>query len=159
MESKLFGSPALEGVQAQYVCVPIAGGTLFNLSDPSLKDKYANVSSISDSSDLFLGDILPTGLFASLQALNHPKVLPVILGTPWPNHFVGAIPSDALQPDDRVLTFAIIGLDPVGICALIALLDQLAERQLRYRIVGVDLLDSRREKMMSIYKMVSEAEG
>ncbi|KAF9009296.1 alcohol dehydrogenase [Hymenopellis radicata] len=158
LESKLFGSPALEGAQAQYVRVPRAGGTLFNLSDPSLQDKYANLSSISDSSLLFLGDILPTGLFAALQALHHPKVLPAVLGTPWPNHFVGASPS-TLLPDDRVLTIAIVGLGPVGICALVALLDQLAKKQLRYRIIGVDLLESRREKMMSIYKMVSEAEG
>ncbi|KAF9027519.1 GroES-like protein [Hymenopellis radicata] len=127
LESKLFGSP-------QYVRIPKAGGTLFNLSDPALKEKYANFSSISDSSLLFLGDILPTGLFAAVQALHHPKLLPAILGTPWPDHLVG-----------RIL--------------LIALLDQLAKKQLRYRIVGIDLVQSRREKMTSIYEMVNKAEN
>ncbi len=159
LQSKLFGSPSLEGAQAQYVRVPMAGGTLFNLSDPALEEKYANLSSITDSSLLFLGDILPTGLFAAVQALHHPKLLPAILGTPWPDHLVEANPSSAIQSDDTILTFAVIGLGPVGVCTVIALLDQLAKKQLRYRIVGIDLLQSRREKMTSIYEMVNRAEN
>jgi hypothetical protein len=35
-------------------------------------------------------------------------------------------------------------------CACVSLLDMLAARQLPYRIVGVDLLEARREKMKAI---------
>jgi hypothetical protein len=78
---------------------------------------------IADSALLLLGDILPTGAFAALQALQHPKILPILTNKPYP-----ALNSDiyesttglSLQPasmkeDDRLLTVAIIGLGPVGL--------------------------------------------
>ena len=77
---------------------------------------------MADSSLLLLADIVPTGVFGALQVLNHPKVLPVTTGKPWP-HSYGTLETgttnldkDAtLLPADRVLTFAILGLGPVGV--------------------------------------------
>lgn len=106
-----------------------------------------------------LADILPTGVFATLQALNHPKVAPVLTGKPWPLCFNQ---SDAngnevvFTAEDKVLTVAIIGLGPVGICATISMLDALAARQLPFRIVAIDLLEARREKMKAVYATIDE---
>jgi hypothetical protein len=54
-----------------------------------------------------------------LQALNHPKVLPVVTGRPWPFSFgtsePGPVTGDApFQPQDFMLTLAVVGLGPVG---------------------------------------------
>ncbi|KAF9266609.1 alcohol dehydrogenase [Marasmius fiardii PR-910] len=133
----LLGCPALDGEQAQYLRVPNAGGTLYNLSDPrSWSNLLPDVnvahalSTISDSSLLFIGDILPTGLFATIQALNHPKLAPVLTGISWPPR-QNASPI-TIPADDRTLTFAVVGLGPVGICASA----------------------SRREKMEKIYSQI-----
>jgi hypothetical protein len=72
-----------------------------------------------DCSLLLLADILPTGVFAALQALKHPKLLPTTTGEPYPFCLLpeqsrGAANS-LLQAEDRLLTFAIVGLGPVGI--------------------------------------------
>ncbi|KAF7346040.1 alcohol dehydrogenase [Mycena sanguinolenta] len=161
----LFGSPALEGGQAQYVRVPKAGGTLFNLSDPKSwhstlppEMKHKALEGIADSSLLMLADILPTGVFAALQALNHPKVLPAISGKPWPfSFFPGDDKSVTVPAEDRVLTFAIIGLGPVGLCACVSLLDMLSTQQLPFRIVAIDPVESRREKAMAVYAKIDQA--
>lgn len=164
----LFGSPALEGGQAQYVRVPKAGGTLFNLSDPSTfsstlpeGEKRLVLKNIADSSLLLLADILPTGVFAALQALNHPKVLPVITGRPYPLSFFppGNIDLSStlapLEESDKILTLAVIGLGPVGVCASVSLLDMLATKNLPFRVVAVDPLQSRRDKMEAVYSKIS----
>jgi threonine dehydrogenase-like Zn-dependent dehydrogenase len=164
-EGALFGSPALEGGQAQYVRVPKAGGTLFNLTDPkswsstaSNQDKEMVLTGIADTSLLMLADILPTGVFAALQALNHPKVLPVVTGRPWPLSFFpnegGSVAN--LKLEDRVLTFAIIGLGPVGVCACVSLLDMLAMQNLPFRVVAIDPLEARREKMEAVIAAIDE---
>jgi len=126
-QGALFGSPALEGGQAQYVRVPKAGGTLFNIANPKSwssslpeNEKEKALAKIADSSLLLLADILPTGVFAALQALNHPKVLPMVTGRPWPYSYItsGVIPTGveaAFQPEDSMLTLAVIGLGPVGV--------------------------------------------
>ncbi|KAJ7725373.1 chaperonin 10-like protein [Mycena metata] len=160
----LFGSPALEGGQAQYVRVPKAGGTLFNLSDakswPSELPhdvKAKALAGIADSSLLMLADILPTGVFAAVQAMNHPKVLPALTGRPWPASF---FPGDAIStvlPEDRLLTFAIIGLGPVGLCACVSLLDMLSSQSLPFQIVAIDPVESRREKAMAVYAKIDQA--
>ncbi|KAJ7600458.1 chaperonin 10-like protein [Mycena floridula] len=153
----LFGSPALEGGQAQYIRVPKAGGTLFNLSNPSTFGKSITIDKIADSSLLLLADILPTGVFAAIQALNHPKVLPVITGLPWPSSFFPNSEfneATPLQDTDRILTLALLGLGPVGICASISLLDMLCTKQIPFRIVAIDPLASRREKMQAIYEAI-----
>lgn len=167
-EGFLFGSPALDGGQAQYVRVPKAGGTLFNLSNPSTwssalstEAKHKALSSIADSSLLMLADILPTGVFAALQAINHPKVAPVITGRPWPLCFsTDSGPGNEVEftESDRILTVAIIGLGPVGVCATVSMLDVLATRKIPFRIVAVDPNESRREKMKALYDII-DAEG
>ena len=148
--------------------VPKAGGTLFNLSNPttwttslSALEKEKALAGLPDSSLLMLADILPTGVFAALQAINHPKVLPVVTGCPWPQCLTQATTNtdhgdevSLMTPEDRILTFAIIGLGPVGICAAISLLDVLATRKLPFRIVAVDPIESRREKMKVVYSAI-----
>ncbi|KAF4617569.1 hypothetical protein D9613_005892 [Agrocybe pediades] len=163
----LFGSPALEGGQAQYVRVPTAGGTLYNLSDSSTwssalpkEVKEQALTGLSDSSLLMLADILPTGVFAATQAINHPKVAPVITGRPWPLCFneAGTIDTGnevSFTDEDKILTVAIVGLGPVGVCAAISLLDTLATRNIPFRIVAIDPLESRREKMKVVYDTLS----
>ncbi|KIK59359.1 hypothetical protein GYMLUDRAFT_44710 [Collybiopsis luxurians FD-317 M1] len=180
----LFGSPKLDGGQAQYVRVPKAGGTLYNLSSPASwssalstsstnLDVSALLSKIADSSLLLLSDILPTGVFAATQLLSHPKMQPMLKGLTWPASLISdpnqshvAAPSDTspntstLTADDRMLTIAIIGLGPVGICASVALLDALAQRGLPYRIIAIDLNESRREKAKKVYAAIgSDGKG
>jgi threonine dehydrogenase-like Zn-dependent dehydrogenase len=162
----LFGSPLLEGGQAQFVRVPKAGGTLYNLSDPqawslSVSDKnaVAAISSIADSSLLLLSDILPTGVFAALQTLNHPKVQPMLTGKAWPNSCLQMtshmpLAQDPLLPEDRILNLAIVGSGPVGICAAVSLLDMLARNDLEFRIVAIDPNESRRQKMLAVYNVI-----
>jgi threonine dehydrogenase-like Zn-dependent dehydrogenase len=74
-------------------------------------------------------------------------------------NLVPEIPDDSLgltelTDSDKVLTIAIIGLGPVGVCAAVSLLDMLATRKLSYRIVGIDPIDSRRSKMQAIYDKI-----
>lgn len=105
-----------------------------------------------------LADILPTGVFAAQQAINHPKVAPVVTGKPWPLCFSQAdlAPGNevSLTLEDRILTIAIIGLGPVGVCATIAMLDVVTTRQLPFRIIAIDRNESRREKMKAIYAAI-----
>lgn len=99
-QSLLFGSPRLDGGQAEYVRVPLAETTLLNLKDtPRLKDERIL---------LFLGDVLPTGMYAVVNALEG-------------------------IPRDQHVDLAIVGCGPVGICAIIAarhLLKDFASSQL-----------------------------
>ncbi len=112
---KLFGeSPVLDGGQAQYVLVPNAGATLFNLSDPNTWPNRT-VTNVSESSLLVLADILPTGSFAALQCLSHPKVQAVLTGNPWPSclQLPSGPPAQVANSAprtqaDRMLTLAII---------------------------------------------------
>jgi hypothetical protein len=103
-----------------------------------------------------LADILPTGVFAALQAINHPKVLPVVTGRPWPQCLSGSTEGNefTLTLEDRILILAIIGLGPVGICAAVSLLDMLATRKLPFRVVAIDPIESRREKMKAVYSAI-----
>ncbi|KAJ3510816.1 hypothetical protein NMY22_g15854 [Coprinellus aureogranulatus] len=163
LESVLFGSPQLDGGQAQYVRVPKAGGTLFDLSDPSTwssamspDERNAALPKLSDSSLLMLADILPTGLFAAIQAINHPKVQPVLTGKPWPLCFSGTESLDILD-EDRAFTAVIIGLGPVGVCAAISLLDIVSTRKIPFHIIAVDPNVSRREKMKAVYDAIDDS--
>ena len=125
VESQLFGTPHTPGGQAQYVRVPRAGGTLYNLEGISAAYVYPDqetkesIGKLADSSLLLLCDILPTGVFAAFQGLNHPKTLPILTSRSYP-HSSGAalLESDVsvpLKAEDQVLTIAIIGLGPVGV--------------------------------------------
>jgi threonine dehydrogenase-like Zn-dependent dehydrogenase len=163
-QGAIFGTPDLPGGQAQYVRVPKGGGTLFNLTKPdswstSVSDeaKVKLQAGIADSSLLLLADILPTGVFAAIQVLNHPKVLPMITGRPWPLCFLppgngtSETTETTFQAEDSTLTFAVVGLGPVGVCACVSLLDMLATRKLPFRIVAIDPVESRRKKMSDVY--------
>jgi hypothetical protein len=112
INAELFGTPSLPGGQAQYIRVPHAGGTLFKL------DQHNCLDVISESSLLLLADILPTGYFGALQALQHPKMLPFLTNISYPYNSPGLVMPNIslpLQPEDRQITFAVIGLGPVGI--------------------------------------------
>ncbi|EWC46170.1 hypothetical protein DRE_04548 [Drechslerella stenobrocha 248] len=85
---RLFGSPALEGSQAEYVRVPLANGTVSAVTEDVPEEMY-----------VLMADIFPTGYFAASNAV---KMLP---------------PSQPLSD----ATFVVLGLGPVGICALVAL--------------------------------------
>ena len=122
IHSTLFGIPILPGGQAQYARIPKAGGTLFSLT--ALAKSNSQVLELADSSLLLLADILPTGVFAALQALQHPKLSPFLTGSAYPSSSfvpagiletagVGAM--KPLEVEDRALTIAIVGLGPVGV--------------------------------------------
>ena len=123
-----FGSPSLQGAQAQYVRVPLAGGTLFSLSTPStsVDDPLSlsqELSNLPDPTVLLLADVLPTGLFVVLQALTHPKLAPIFTGIPWPRNVGqpawGTLLSGCTLPylssADKILDVGIVGLGPVGL--------------------------------------------
>ncbi|OSC97355.1 hypothetical protein PYCCODRAFT_1419555 [Trametes coccinea BRFM310] len=168
VHSCLFGIPSLPGGQAQFVRIPKAGGTLFSLSALQYSATgIANrdLSHLSDSSLILLADILPTGVFAAMQALQHPKIAPMLTAKPYPlgGHFPAQTSSQgqaaaALQSEDRILTIAVVGLGPVGICATISLLDILASLEssqgLVYQVIAIDPLEARRNKMQAIYDAI-----
>lgn len=114
---KLIGTPTCPGGQAQYIRVPKAGGTLYNVSAPSFYSALGlKEAKIDDSSLLLMADILPTGVFAATQALGHGKLRPMVKGAVYP-----AIKEDSasvLNADDRKLTIAVIGLGPVGVVSV-----------------------------------------
>jgi len=91
--------------------------------------------------------------------LSHPKVLPMIRGLPYPlsSNLEGvsglATTNEyGLKEADTKLTIAVLGLGPVGMCACISLLDMLTtKKQKEFCVVGIDLNESRREKMKAMY--------
>lgn len=126
--------------------VPKAGGTLFVINSvvsPAPGD--TDLPILSDTSFLLLADILPTGCFAALQTLQHPKILPVLSGARFPLASLTSVLASAsgtdddaerierltayksimhdtawpsMEPEDRVLTLALVGLGPVGMVCL-----------------------------------------
>jgi len=169
IESRLFGIPSTPGGQAQYVRVPRAGGTLYNLDEISSVSAHPDqetkqtIGKLADSSLLLLCDILPTGVFAAFQALNHPKLQPMLTSTPYPQSSGTAVLESglpvSLKAEDNALTIAVVGLGPVGVCALIALLDMLYARDSKFRIIAIDPTEMRRKKVEAIYAKVSQAYG
>jgi threonine dehydrogenase-like Zn-dependent dehydrogenase len=112
----------MPGGQAQYVRIPKAGGTLYSLSGDfwstsvHAKATLGTRPEIADSSLLLMCDILPTGVFAAFQTLNHPKVLPIVTGLPYPESTFRADAGPVkLEVEDMILTIAVIGLGPVGV--------------------------------------------
>lgn len=118
--SALFGTPGLPGGQAQFVRVPKAGGTLLKIDD--ITSLLHGQTQLADTSLILLADILPTGAFAALQVLQHPKLSALIHNTTYPyNGFVPkhvSLDTVQLTSEDRTITFAVIGLGPVGIVSL-----------------------------------------
>ncbi|KIO19925.1 hypothetical protein M407DRAFT_16056 [Tulasnella calospora MUT 4182] len=131
--SKLLGSPSLSGAQAQYIRIPKAGGTLV-VVDPN------QFSGIPDPSLLLMADILPTGYFAVRSALRHPNL--------------------ELIKRNGPLRIAVVGLGPVGLCALVGFLDSLAEglwdsSSTQCTILAVDPSRSRRERASHVRDAVT----
>lgn len=167
VESRLFGTPHTPGGQAQYVRVPKAGGTVYNLQEVSATreiqklDMKETIPNLADSSLLLLCDILPTGVFAAFQALNHPKILPMVTSLPFPHSSIRTFGDNAhstipsLRPEATDLTIAIIGLGPVGVCTCIAVLDFLYTRGSDFKIIAIDPNESRRKKVAAIYSKIS----
>ncbi|KAI0665456.1 chaperonin 10-like protein [Trametes maxima] len=168
IHSCLFGIPTLPGGQAQYIRIPKAGGTLFSLSalqSPNAGVVQQDLSRLADSSLILLADILPTGVFAAIQALQHPKIAPMLSGKPYP--FGGFVPehiaqgqaATSLQADDRALTIGVVGLGPVGVCATVGLLDILAgletSQGLDFKVIAIDPLESRRNKLQAVYDTIA----
>ncbi|KAH8834991.1 alcohol dehydrogenase [Flagelloscypha sp. PMI_526] len=159
-----FGTPLLDGSQAQFVRVPLAGGTLFSLSDPTSWPTGKIDSKVPNSALILLADNLPAGLFAALQAFQHPKIQSIVSGLSWPDHF--ASPESSVESrmatvtriEDRALTFGIVGLGPVGICAMISLLEILHRRRSvtipAFKVVGFDPEVGRRQRARKVYNMI-----
>ncbi|KAK0564438.1 hypothetical protein OC861_004312 [Tilletia horrida] len=64
-QSKLFGSPALDGAQAEYVRVPLAESTLYHAPE-----------GVPEETLILMADIFPTGYFVTsngLQLLSEPE--------------------------------------------------------------------------------------
>ena len=102
--------------------VPKAGGTLFKVDSVLPSSLTGTTPELNDSSLLLLADILPTGVFAALQALQHAKLSPMLAGLPYPpssssltGTIVTAEVDNLVAATDRVLIFAIVGLGPVGV--------------------------------------------
>ncbi|KAG9315543.1 chaperonin 10-like protein [Chiua virens] len=162
VESRLFGTPHTPGGQAQYVRIPRAGGTLYSLEEISIhvvQETEHTIGKLADSSLLLLCDILPTGVFAAFQALNHPKTQPMLTSRPYPQGPEVSVLDDGVsvpfKTEDKILTIAIVGLGPVGVCACIALLDLLYARNVEFRIVAIDPTEVRRKKVGAIYAKIS----
>jgi hypothetical protein len=149
--------------------VPYAGGTLFRLDDIELDPTTGSrLAALTDSSLLLLADILPTGYFAALQLLQHPKLAPFLSGNPYPRPTLALSPAGgSTTAPNNVLSIALIGLGPVGIvrtapssgipktihqnlisfaqCASVSLLDLLWKNGISYyRIIAVDPHEQRR---------------
>lgn len=159
VHSLLFGSPYLPGAQAQYTRIPHAGGTLF-LLPPSLP------ADLPEESFMICGDILPTGYFAALQALGHPNVAPIVKGESYPGVIGSIVPKVVglqegvrVTKEDQKLSVAIVGLGPVGICALVSLLDILTQNAVpTYTVYAIDPVPARRVKAEAILRKMSAEE-
>ncbi|KAI0761100.1 alcohol dehydrogenase [Irpex lacteus] len=158
VHSTLFGIPDLPGGQAQFVRVPKAGGTLLKVDDIL---SASPDTPLEDSSLLLLADILPTGAFAAVQTLQHAKLAAILFGVVYPHS--GYLPDriemqNSLIGEDRMLTIAVVGLGPVGMCAVVSLLDMLesirAEKGVQFQVVALDPNGARREKMTAMVETI-----
>ena len=101
--------------------MPYAGGTLFRLDDIDPHPTTGSrLTALADSSLILLADILPTGYFAALQLLQHPKLAPLLSGSPYPRPTLepGLAEKPINVPTDP-LNIATIGLGPVGTVCII----------------------------------------
>ncbi|CEL58010.1 putative zinc-binding alcohol dehydrogenase Rv1895 OS=Mycobacterium tuberculosis GN=Rv1895 PE=3 SV=1 [Rhizoctonia solani AG-1 IB] len=167
-DSLLFGSPRLPGAQAQYIRIPRAGGTLFKIpQDESIlgTEPVARVRT-SDASLILLADILPTGYFAALQAIQHPNLAYAFAHKSFPviprfvSAFITGGESIKVEEDDAKLAFAVVGLGPVGLCALVSLVELLSLTGTpNFAIVAVDPNEARRTKAENILATLGSSPG
>lgn len=167
-KSLLFGSPSLPGAQAQYIRVPHAGGTLFTIPQndgiPS-NEPVARIAT-SDASLILLADILPTGYFAALQAIQHPNLAYAFARKSFPvipsflNAFITGGESIKVLESDARLVFAVVGLGPVGLCALVSLIELLSlSGTSNFAIIAVDPNEARRTKAENILSTIASTPG
>ncbi|KAG8747934.1 hypothetical protein FRC10_010553 [Ceratobasidium sp. 414] len=155
------------GDKAQYVRVPHAGGTLFKFPpDDAPASEAATWDRVSDGSLILLGDILPTGYFAALQAVQHPNLAHVFAARPFPVPFGGlkaftvSAPVVKLQEEDCSLTFGVVGLGPVGLCALVSLVELLGLTGVsKFGIVAIDPNQSRRQTAEVVLQAIDSTSG
>ncbi|KAJ3255582.1 hypothetical protein HDU77_003584 [Chytriomyces hyalinus] len=168
-KSQLFGSVALSGGQAEFVTVPNAEGTLLCVDTLHVESLH---------SALLCADILPTGFYAVLQALTHNNLYGVLRAVSLENSIWS--PQRALNEvspvpalEVPVLTIAVVGLGPVGTCALVSLLDvllnptaaplRLSNNSLvetrRIRILMIDGVKERRDAAVGIVDCIRKTAG
>ncbi|TPX68458.1 hypothetical protein CcCBS67573_g07170 [Chytriomyces confervae] len=168
-KSQLFGSVSLSGGQAEFVTVPNAEGTLLCVDTLHVESLH---------SALLCADILPTGFYAVLQALTHNNLYGVLRAVSLENSIWSpqralneAPPVPALEVP--VLCIAVVGLGPVGTCALVSLLDillnptaaplRLSNNSLvetrRIRILMIDGVKERRDAAVGIVDCIRKTEG
>ncbi|KAJ3383343.1 hypothetical protein HDU80_001256 [Chytriomyces hyalinus] len=168
-KSQLFGSVSLSGGQAEFVTVPNAEGTLLCVDTLHVESLH---------SALLCADILPTGFYAVLQALTHNNLYGVLRAVSLENSIWS--PQRALNEvspvpalEVPVLTIAVVGLGPVGTCALVSLLDvllnptaaplRLSNNSLvetrRIRILMIDGVKERRDAAVGIVDCIRKTAG
>lgn len=164
VHSQLLGSPALPGAQAQFIRIPKAGGTLIEMDSSDLPPETA----------ILLADILPTGYFATLQAFQHPNLASFLgrtnglVDSYFNTNVVASAPNKT-----SVMVFAVVGLGPVGVCALVSLIDfmvlqingarsetnngsQSPPPKLTFEIIAIDLQEARREQARKFVEQITE---
>ncbi|KAG9128440.1 hypothetical protein FRC07_011197, partial [Ceratobasidium sp. 392] len=155
------------GDKAQYVRVPHAGGTLFKFPpDDAPSSEVTTWDHISDASLILLGDILPTGYFAALQAIQHPNLAHAFAGRPFPAPSASLKASTVdtsiakLQAEDCKLTFAVVGLGPVGLCVLVSLVELLGLTGVsNFNIIAIDPNQSRRHTAEAVLQAFGSTPG
>jgi len=119
--AKLLGSPTLAGAQAQYIRIPKAGGTLISIhADGPFNSSLEEI--LPPEMAILLADILPTGYFAALQAFQHPNLAFLLsrgdVGLVYQasaEEVVDNSDAKGAYSEGRLITFAVIGLGPVGV--------------------------------------------
>ena len=126
-KSQLFGSPGLDGGQAEYVRVPLAETTLYPVRRTWLAaSDIQAVPGVPDELFVLLADILPTGARALARVAD------------WSGVFAARSAQRVLNPKEREnATVAVVGCGPVGLCAITAAKQQFS------RVFAIDSIPDR----------------
>ncbi|VVT56984.1 uncharacterized protein SAPINGB_P005471 [Magnusiomyces paraingens] len=124
-KSRLFGTAALDGGQAEYVDVPLADATL--VKQPHLKPGVDPVS--AEKKLVLMADIFPTGYFAAKNAFKE-----AYFTQPGYNR-----PDTPPSTDSETSRFValVVGCGPVGLCAIAAAKHLLPPDAILYAIDSV----------------------
>lgn len=106
--SLLFGSPKLDGGQAEYVRIPLADGTAV-VAPPEIEDERALV---------LMADIFPTGYFGAKNAFE-------LMGYYQVKKRFEQMGLEGVDPTGgpTVVTVVVVGCGPVGLCAIVSALE------------------------------------